>query len=154
MSQLPDHYSTLHVQPSASTAQIKRMYHLLAKRYHPDRVPPERQTWAREQMARINAAYETLSDPQRRAEHDLLRGYRESANVGPAVWRGQRLRERSRRLQAERWRAVSVASLTALAIGLLGTALFVRTSMGYLLAAVLNGTMLGLLLLSLVMVNQ
>jgi curved DNA-binding protein CbpA len=130
------------------------MYHLLAKRYHPDRVPPERQAWAREQMARINVAYETLSDPQKRAELDRLHGYRESANVGRVVWRGQRLRERTRRQQSERWRAISIASLVALAIGLLGTALFLKTPTGYLISTVFNAMLLGLLVLSLVQANQ
>ena len=33
--------------------EIRRAYRALAKRYHPDTMPPERQDWAREQMARI-----------------------------------------------------------------------------------------------------
>jgi hypothetical protein len=155
MSQLPDHYRTLRVQPSASAAQIKRMYHLLAKQYHPDRLAPSRQGWAREQMAHINAAYDVLGDPQKRVEYDRLCGYAGPIPArGRAVWRGQRFRERSRRRQMERWRVISLVSLAALAVGLLGTALFVRTPAGYVLAAAFNGSMLGLLILSLVLVNR
>ena len=160
MSQLPDHYRTLRVQPTASATHIRRTYYLLAKQYHPDRTPPNRREWAREQMARINAAYDTLGDPHKRAEYDRLCGYARTTNGetmpsrGRPVWRGQRIRERSRRHHIERWRTVSVVSLAVLAVGLLGTALFVRAPLGYVLAAVLNGSILGLLVLSLVMVNR
>jgi hypothetical protein len=160
MSQLPDHYRTLRVQPTASAAQIRRTYHLLAKQYHPDRTLPNQRGWALEQMARINAAYETLGDPYKRAEYDRLCGYARTIDgeatpmQGRPVWRGQRIRERSRRHYIERWHAVSVVSLAALAVGLLGTVLFVRAPLGHVLAAAINGSILGLLILSLVMVNR
>jgi curved DNA-binding protein CbpA len=160
MPQLPDHYRTLRVQPTASAAQIRRAYHLLAKQYHPDRTPPNRRGWAREQMARINAAYDTLGDPHKRAEYDRLCGYTGTANgetmptQGRPVWRGQRIRERSRRRHIERWRTISMVSLAALAVGLLATALFIRAPLGYVFAAAFNGSILGLLILSLVMVNR
>jgi hypothetical protein len=111
-------------------------------------------------MARVNAAYDTLGDPHKRAEYDRLCGYarttyREAVPTqGRPVWRGQRIRERSRRHHIERWRTVSMVSLAALAVGLLATALFVRTPLGYALAVAFNGSVLALLILSLIVVNR
>ena len=160
MSEHPDHYRTLRVSAKANAAQVQRAYHSLAKRYHPDRVSPARQEWARQEMARINVAYEVLSDPQKRARYDyhyneiIASGQASPAQSGDAMWRGKRLRERSRRQRMERWRVVSIASLATLAIGLLATALFSRTVADYVVAALVNGALLGLLLVSLAMRNR
>ena len=63
-----DHYRTLSVPRSASQQDVKGAYRRLALRYHPDKPGgcPER-------FRRINEAYETLSDVQRRREYDLQR---------------------------------------------------------------------------------
>ena len=79
MPRQPNYYRILDVALSADQAQIQHAYRVLAKRYHPDRVPPERREWARAQMARINAAYEVLGKPDRRAAYDRQQGY-----VGPS----------------------------------------------------------------------
>jgi curved DNA-binding protein CbpA len=67
----PDHYVTLGVSPDASTAQIKKAYRTLAKRYHPD-VNPSSDAAAR--FREITEAYDTLIDPDRRRRYDRLRG--------------------------------------------------------------------------------
>ena len=64
-------YDVLGVSPTTSAADIRSAYHDLAKRFHPDR--HEGNTLAdlaTEKLASINAAYEVLSDPQRRAAYD------------------------------------------------------------------------------------
>ena len=53
-------YQTLQLQPGASLAEIKQRYRELARRYHPDKVPPAQREHATLQFQRINAAKEML----------------------------------------------------------------------------------------------
>jgi hypothetical protein len=123
VSRQPNYYRILSIAPSADEAEIKHAYRTLAKHFHPDRVPGGRQEWARARMARINFAYEVLSDPLRRARYDRQQGY-VSANApygarkpGGTAWRAQRVRERSRRRRIERRRVAIL--LGAAVLGLL-----------------------------------
>lgn len=61
---------------SASMKEIKKAYRALAARYHPDKHRGnDLEDLAREKLAQLNEAYETLRDPDRRAEYDnRLRG--------------------------------------------------------------------------------
>src|SRR3954462_13649907 len=67
-----DPYAVLGVERAATTAHIKRRWRELAREHHPDRAvgndaeAEERTT----RMARINAAYDLLRDPVRRARYD------------------------------------------------------------------------------------
>lgn len=63
----PDFYTTLGIDRSASPADIKKSYFQLAKKYHPD-VNPSAE--AKEKFAKINNAYETLSDEGKRRVYD------------------------------------------------------------------------------------
>jgi molecular chaperone DnaJ len=63
-----DHYAVLGLAPGASIAEIKRAYRRLARRYHPGINPGDRASEAL--FHRISEAYETLSDPVRRAQYD------------------------------------------------------------------------------------
>ena len=63
----PNHYDTLHIHPAASQAEIKQAYRRLVKLYHPD---SNQKTADREQIIRINEAYEVLGDAQRRRSYD------------------------------------------------------------------------------------
>lgn len=67
-----DYYLILEVHPKASPEMIERAKRLLLQRYHPDH-NPDRPEWAAEQTRRVLEAYETLSDPLRRAEYDRAR---------------------------------------------------------------------------------
>ena len=70
MKSEPDYYTILQVDPCAEPEVIKAAYRRLAANHHPDVDPsPE----ATERMKLLNAAYEVLSDPVKRKEHDVSR---------------------------------------------------------------------------------
>jgi molecular chaperone DnaJ len=62
------YYETLSIERSASHEEIKRSYRRLAMKFHPDRNPddPESETRFKE----ATAAYEVLSDPEKRKRYD------------------------------------------------------------------------------------
>ncbi len=66
--QFKDFYKILGVDRNASQEEIKRAYFNLAKKYHPDRNPGNKE--AEEKMKEINEAYEVLRDPKKRREYD------------------------------------------------------------------------------------
>ena len=65
---MADHYATLGVETNATDEEIKRAYKKLARRYHPDLNPGDAEAEAR--FKEIGAAYEVLSDPERRSRFD------------------------------------------------------------------------------------
>ena len=67
-----DLYVVLGLQHSASDTDIKRAYRRLARRFHPDINPGDRQAEAR--FRQILHAYETLIDPNRRSRYDAGHG--------------------------------------------------------------------------------
>lgn len=87
-----DYYHTLEVSPTATQTEIKQAYRRLAKLFHPD---SNRNTSNHDKIARLNAAYEVLGDPQQRKAYDQQRSYRahlESAgfSVGQTTTRQER----------------------------------------------------------------
>ncbi len=60
-------YETLEVNENASADEIKKAYRKLARKYHPD-VNKEKD--AEEKFKEINAAYEVLSDPEKKQQYD------------------------------------------------------------------------------------
>jgi molecular chaperone DnaJ len=63
-----DFYIVLGVPREATTGDIKRAFRRLARRYHPDINPGDREAATR--FRQIAAAYETLMDPARRQRYD------------------------------------------------------------------------------------
>jgi curved DNA-binding protein CbpA len=68
-----DYYEVLGIGPDASAEEIKKAYHRLAFQCHPDRNRKSEE--AHKKMEEINEAYAVLSDPIKRREYDLPRGY-------------------------------------------------------------------------------
>jgi molecular chaperone DnaJ len=66
-----DYYDVLGVSPSASEKDITRAYRKLAKQYHPDANPGNKE--AEEKFKEVSAANEVLSDPEKRKEYDEVR---------------------------------------------------------------------------------
>ena len=68
MANKRDYYEVLGVAKDADEATIKKAYRQLAKKYHPDVNPGDKD--AEEKFKEVNEAYQTLSDPQKRASYD------------------------------------------------------------------------------------
>lgn len=82
-NQAPDPYKTLQVDPEAEDEVIAAAYRRLARKYHPD-VTGEPEAAAR--MAALNAAWEQIGDPVRRAAFDRDRAIKAAmARRGDAV---------------------------------------------------------------------
>jgi curved DNA-binding protein len=63
-----DYYKLLELDKSASQADIKKAYRKLARKYHPDLNPNNKEAQLRFQQ--INEANEVLSDPEKRKKYD------------------------------------------------------------------------------------
>lgn len=69
---MKNYYEILQVFPNTSAQEIKDAFRFLLFRYHPDH-NRGREDWAVERTMELVEAYHVLSDPPRRAHHDLLR---------------------------------------------------------------------------------
>jgi hypothetical protein len=63
-----DYYSILGIHPRASTKEVKAAYRASMRTYHPDQ--SDRDEEGTEFAAFLNQVYETLMDPDNRAEYD------------------------------------------------------------------------------------
>lgn len=63
-----DYYEVLGIDKSADEAAIKKAYRQLAKKYHPDMNPGDKDAEAK--FKEVNEAYEVLSDSEKRARYD------------------------------------------------------------------------------------
>ncbi|MBE6596617.1 MAG: molecular chaperone DnaJ [Ruminococcaceae bacterium] len=68
MAEKRDYYEVLGVSKDADDAAIKKAYRALAKKYHPDMNPGDKDAEAN--FKEVNEAYDVLSDPDKRAKYD------------------------------------------------------------------------------------
>jgi curved DNA-binding protein CbpA len=66
-AEVEDCYRILQVSRTAETDTIHRVFHVLAQRYHPD----NRETGEEERFRQLVEAHSILTDPERRAAHDV-----------------------------------------------------------------------------------
>jgi molecular chaperone DnaJ len=72
MASRPDYYKTLGVDKRATPDEIKKAYRKLARKYHPDRNPDDKQAEAR--FKEISQAHDVLGDPEKRKQYDTGAG--------------------------------------------------------------------------------
>lgn len=82
--QTPDYYEVLQISANAELETVHRVYRLLAQRCHPDNSDTGNESRFRE----LNDAYQVISDPERRAQYDVVHS----------------------RLRQDRWRFVSAGA--------------------------------------------
>ena len=83
-----DYYKVLNVPRTATQDDIKKAYRKLARQYHPDNNPGNKQAEAKFKEA--NEANEVLSDPQKRQKYDTLgsqwSAYQQGGQPGGFDW--------------------------------------------------------------------
>ncbi|WP_236909768.1 molecular chaperone DnaJ [Clostridium sp. Cult3] len=70
MYRLRDYYEILNISKDASQDEIKSSFRTLAKKYHPDLNPDDKE--AEQKFKEINEAYEVLSDTEKRRRYDAF----------------------------------------------------------------------------------
>ena len=86
MADKRDYYEVLGVDRNADDATLKRAYRKLAKKYHPDTNPGDKDAEAKFKEA--SEAYAVLSDPDKRRQYDQFghAGMSGAAGNGGPVW--------------------------------------------------------------------
>ena len=74
---MKDYYQILGIEKSASTEEIKKAFHKLAHKYHPDK-----KTGDEAKFKEVNEAFQTLSNEEKRQQYDTF------GNAGPGVGAG------------------------------------------------------------------
>ena len=77
-----DYYEVLGVPKDADEAALKKAYRVLAKKYHPDANPGDKEAEAKFKEA--SEAYSVLSDPEKRRKYDQF-GHAEPAATAASI---------------------------------------------------------------------
>ncbi|HUM82311.1 MAG TPA: molecular chaperone DnaJ [Lachnospiraceae bacterium] len=85
MAEKRDYYEVLGVDRNADDAALKKAYRQLAKKYHPDMNPGDKN--AAEKFKEASEAYSVLSDPKKRAQYDQF-GHAAFEQGGPGGYSG------------------------------------------------------------------
>ena len=70
MAAARDYYQILGISKNASKEDIKKAYRSLAKKYHPDLNPDNKDT--EEKFKELQEAHEVLSDEEKRKTYDMF----------------------------------------------------------------------------------
>lgn len=81
MAEKRDYYEVLGLNKDADDAAIKKSYRTLAKKYHPDMNPGDKEAETR--FKEVNEAYAVLSDSEKRAAYDRM-GHAAFEQGGPS----------------------------------------------------------------------
>src|SRR5690554_5246557 len=87
-----DYYKVLGVDKNATTDEVKKAYRKLARKYHPDLNPNNKE--AQKKFQEINEANEVLSDPDKRKKYDK---YGKDWKHGEEFEKAQRAQQQSQR---------------------------------------------------------
>ena len=78
-----DYYEVLGVNRNATDAELKKAYRALAKKYHPDMNPGDKE--AEKKFKEASEAYAVLSDPDKRRQYDQFGHAAFEGEPAPAV---------------------------------------------------------------------
>lgn len=91
-----DYYRILGIREDASEEEIKKRYRILAKKYHPDTNPGDRE--AEQKFKEAGIAYAILGDPKKRREYDQRRRVEKFFDFRPENYEKKKNQEQKKKV--------------------------------------------------------